>query len=223
MAEALVAQRKRKDRRPFEERFASLVEACVADRATQALHRRMAAARLPIPTAVLQELRDRKRFGVEWATVEGLADCGWVKRGENLLVLEGTGEQRAYVASAFGSEAVRSGYKVRCFNVADLLAEWSAAIAEDRLDVFRRQLDNADLLILDDWGVEPLRAEDVLALRRILHGRQGRASVLAASPAPVEEWEDWLRGEYLAEAIARPLVNAAHRVIIDVPQLSSGF
>lgn len=51
-----------------------------------------------------------------------------------------------------------------------------------------RGLDRVDLLILDDWGLEPLDAGARHELLEILEDRYGRRSTLVTSQLPVDQW-----------------------------------
>ncbi len=51
-----------------------------------------------------------------------------------------------------------------------------------------RQLARTDLLILDDWGPEPLTAEQRRDLLEIVEDRYNAGSVIITSQVPVERW-----------------------------------
>ena len=51
-----------------------------------------------------------------------------------------------------------------------------------------RNLTSPQLLILDDWGLEPLDAAARHDLLEILEDRYGRCSTIVTSQVPVEHW-----------------------------------
>jgi DNA replication protein DnaC len=53
-----------------------------------------------------------------------------------------------------------------------------------------RSLGRADLLILDDWGLEPLDAAARHDILEILEERYGRRSTIVTSQLPVERWHE---------------------------------
>jgi DNA replication protein DnaC len=68
------------------------------------------------------------------------------------------------------------------------------------------------LLILDDWGLEPLDAEAGHDLMEILEDRYGRRSTIVTSQVPVEHWHQLIGDPTYADAILDRLVHNATRV-----------
>lgn len=212
MAEALDVQEAAGDLRTFLERLEALVAAQVGARHSGALDRRVKRATLPQPTAALEDVRYSGR-SLSRDAVKALAKGAWVDRGEHVLITGPSGSGKTWLACALASNALRQGHEVRWFHVADFLVEWHAAVEAGTLRKFQRSLQRAAVVVLDDWGVEPLYPEDVLALRRLVCGRE-RVSLVLASPFPESAWDAWLGGEYVAESMLRRLKNGAHRLAL---------
>jgi DNA replication protein DnaC len=70
----------------------------------------------------------------------------------------------------------------------------------------------ADLLILDDWGLEPLDAAARHDLLEILEERYGRRSTVITSQLPVDRWHEVVNDPTYADAIMDRLVHNAHRI-----------
>ena len=75
-----------------------------------------------------------------------------------------------------------------------------------------RNLGRADLLILDDWGLEPLDAAARHDLLEILEERYGRRSTMITSQIPVDRWHEIIGDPTYADAILDRLVHNAHRI-----------
>ena len=75
-----------------------------------------------------------------------------------------------------------------------------------------RSLARADLLILDDWGLEPLDAAARHDLLEILEERYSRRSTLITSQLPVERWHEIIGDPTYADAIMDRLIHNAHRI-----------
>jgi DNA replication protein DnaC len=69
-----------------------------------------------------------------------------------------------------------------------------------------------DLLILDDWGLEPLDAQARHDLLEILEERYGRRSTIVTSQLPIEDWHAVIADATYADAILDRLVHNAHRL-----------
>src|ERR1700733_5357618 len=78
-----------------------------------------------------------------------------------------------------------------------------------------RQLRSVDLLILDDWGLEPLGAEQRHDMMEIVEERCGRKSTLIASQVPVERWSPLIGEPTLAAVMLDRVVPYARRLQLD--------
>ena len=75
-----------------------------------------------------------------------------------------------------------------------------------------RALGGVQLLILDDWGLEPLDAAARHDLLEILEERYGRRSTIVTSQIPVDKWHDLIGDPTYADAILDRIVHNAHRI-----------
>ena len=75
-----------------------------------------------------------------------------------------------------------------------------------------RQLARVDLLILDDWGPEPLTAEQRRDLLEIVEDRYNTGSLIITSQVPIGRWYEIVGDPTLAEAILDRLVHDSHRI-----------
>jgi DNA replication protein DnaC len=75
-----------------------------------------------------------------------------------------------------------------------------------------RQLARVDLLILDDWGPEPLTAEQRRDLLEIVEDRYNARSLIITSQVPVDHWYEIVGNPTLADAILDRVVHNAHRI-----------
>jgi len=72
-------------------------------------------------------------------------------------------------------------------------------------------LEKNDLIILDDFGLQPLDVNSRLALLQILEERYERKSIITTSQLLVAKWYDYIAEPTLADAIMDRLVgNASH-------------
>lgn len=68
------------------------------------------------------------------------------------------------------------------------------------------------LLILDDWGLEPLNAATRHDVMEIMDDRYGKTATLVASQLPTEQWYQSIGDNTLADAILDRLMHDAHRI-----------
>ena len=73
-------------------------------------------------------------------------------------------------------------------------------------------LAKVDVLLLDDWGLMKLNAENRRDLLEVLEDRHGRRSTIATSQLPIEEWHAVIGDPTLADAILDRLVHNAYKI-----------
>ena len=74
------------------------------------------------------------------------------------------------------------------------------------------RIEKQDLLILDDFGIQPLDSQSRSSLMEIIEDRHGKRSTIITSQLPVKEWYDVIGEKTLSDAILDRLVHDAHRV-----------
>lgn len=74
------------------------------------------------------------------------------------------------------------------------------------------RLERQHLLILDDWGLQPLDQSGRLALLQIMEDRHGKAATIITSQLPVSKWHEYIDDPTLADAILDRLTHKAHRL-----------
>jgi len=198
----------------FAERLGLLVDREAADRESRRLARRLKEAKLRLEAAV-EDLDFRIPRGLDKRLVLSLASCGWIDQHLNVLITGPTGVGKSYLACALAHKACRDGYTVLYHRLSRLLGELALARGDGRYPQLLARLGKARLLVLDDWGLEPLTDTHRRDLLEILEDRYDRRSTLVTSQLAVKHWHDALGDPTLADAILDRLVHNAHRIELD--------
>ncbi len=144
------------------------------------------------------------------AQVFDLATCQFVERHENVLIYGPTGVGKSHLAQALAHEACRRGYEVCFVSTAKMLAHLAGGRADGttahRLTKYLRP----ELLVLDDFGLKPLRPPGPEDLYDIIHERYERASILLTSNRDRSAWADLFGEPLLASAALDRLTHRAH-------------
>ena len=67
-------------------------------------------------------------------------------------------------------------------------------------------------MVLDDWGLAPLTAENRRELLEVLDDRYGKRSTLITSQLPISKWHQYLDDPTLADAILDRVVHNAYKI-----------
>jgi DNA replication protein DnaC len=96
--------------------------------------------------------------------------------------------------------------------VARLFAALALGRSDGRYAKLLHQLARVDLLILDDWGPEPLIAEQQRDLLEIVEDRYNAGSLIITSQVPIDRWYEIVGNPTLADAILDRIMHNAHRI-----------
>ena len=148
-----------------------------------------------------------------------LTVCDWIRRQQNLIFLGPTGIGKSYLACALGHQACRQGLSVRYFRVPRLFEMFRVAQGEGKYTRFLRELSKADLLILDDWGLEQLNKEERHDLLEVLEDRHMLKSTAITTQLPLHLWHQYIGEATIADAILDRLLTNAHKVELKGPSM----
>ena len=162
--------------------------------------------------ASLDAIDYRAARNLQRQQIAQLGQCTWIAKAQNLLITGPCGSGKSFLASALGHSACLLNYEVRYLRLSSLLLQFDQARAIGTYAKFLAQLSKAALVIIDDWGLLPLRADDRRDLMELMDARYGRTSTAVISQLPVDQWYDTIGDATLADAILDRLVHNAHRV-----------
>lgn len=162
--------------------------------------------------AVVEDVDYRAPRGLDRALFHKLADGEWIDAHDNLILCGPTGVGKSWLACALGHKACRDNRSVLHQRVPKLFADLALARGDGRYARIMRSLNGAQLLILDDWGLDPLDPGARRDLYEILEERYGRRSTILTSQIPVDKWHDVIGDPTYADAILDRLVHNAHRI-----------
>jgi DNA replication protein DnaC len=175
------------------------------------LVRRLRYARLRHQAAI-EDVDYRSPRGLDRALFHKLATGQWIEAHDNLVITGPTGVGKSWLASALGHKACRDNRSVLYQRVPKLFGDLALARGDGRYGRLLRALGGVQLLILDDWGLEPLSADARHDLLEILEERYGRRSTIVTSQLPIDKWHGVIGDPTYADAILDRLVHNAQRI-----------
>ena len=111
-----------------------------------------------------------------------------------------------------GHAACLRDYRVRYYRLSRLFLELTQAKADGSYSKLLKQLSRVDVLLLDDWGLEPLQQAQRHDLMEILDDRHGSTSTIVISQLPTDQWYVGIGDNTLADAILDRLMHNAHDI-----------
>ena len=188
-----------------------LVDREATSRDNKRLSRRLRDAKLR-QAAVVEDTDFRTPRGLDRALFLKLAGCGWIREHAHVVIGGPTGVGKSWLACALGHKACREGYSVLYKRAPRLFADLATARGEGRLPRMLSAIERTRLLIIDDWGPEPLTAEQRRDLLEIVDDRYDKGSLLITSQVPIPRWHEVIGDMTLGDAILDRVVHRAHRL-----------
>jgi DNA replication protein DnaC len=194
-----------------DEMISFLIESEWDDRNNRRIERRIRTARFRYKADV--ELIDFKiERNLDKNLMNRFAECTFIEKNENILITGSTGIGKSYVASALGNQACMLGFKVLYASTSKLFAMLKMARADGSYIKETARIEKMDLLILDDFGMQPLDSHNRSALIEIIEDRHGKRSTIIAAQLPVGQWHDVIGEKTIADAVLDRIVHTAHRI-----------
>ena len=177
MAKALDEQQRQPDvaTLAFEERLALLVDREATERENKRLVSRLRFASLR-QNAVVEDIDMKAPRGLDKALFQKLVAGEWIERYQNLLIIGPTGVGKSWIACALGHKACRDNRSVLYQRLPRLFDVLALARGDGHHARLLKSLARVELLILDDWGLAPMTAEQRRDLLEIMEDRHGRGS-----------------------------------------------
>ena len=156
------------------------------------------------------------------ALIHELVTGRFIDEKVSVLIAGPCGTGKSHIAQAIGHAAVRQGHDVLFTSQSQMLGSLHAARATDSYDRKFQNLVKVPLLIIDDFGLKPLRPphdEDFHDLDEDFHDlvaeRYERAATVITSNLDFGEWGDAFPNQLLGAATLDRLRHGAYRVVLD--------
>ncbi len=164
--------------------------------------------------ATIQDIHCSEKRNLSKDQLVLLADCSYLDRGDNVLITGATGCGKSYLACALGNHACVHGYRTLYYNMNRLTEQIALAKTDGTLIKWLDRIKKAKLVILDDFGLQPISHAVKLILLQILEDRYERSSILICSQLPVGKWHQYFDEPTIADAILDRIVPKAHRIVL---------
>ncbi len=170
------------------------------DREQRRAARRIAEAGFPRPKS-LADFDFTANTAINPATINTLAGCGWVSKGQSLCLIGDSGTGKSHLLIGLGTAAAQAGHKVRYVLAAKLVNELVEAADERQLSRTIARYGRVELLCLDELGYLGLDKRGAELLFQVLTEREEKTAVAIASNDSFSGWTKTFTDPRLCAAI----------------------
>lgn len=181
------------------------------DRNNRKIERAIKNARFHYKASMENIIYDEGR-NIDQTKLMRLAECSFIGKNENVLITGSTGAGKSYLATSLGYQACISGYRVMYHNTTKLFSKLKMAKADGSYLKELAKIERQHLIILDDFGLQPLDSQNRIALLEIMEDRHSKGSMIVTSQIPIKGWYEIIGEKTIADAILDRLIHQAHRI-----------
>jgi DNA replication protein DnaC len=152
---------------------------------------------------------------INQALVLELASCRFITEKVCVFILGPCGTGKSHLAQALGHSAIRAGYNVLFTSASKMLAQLNAARAINGYERQFAKIAGVDLLIIDDFGLKPLKPIQEEDFHDVIAERYERKSTIVTSNLDIPEWTEAFPNRILGEATIDRLRHGAYTVLLE--------
>lgn len=149
------------------------------------------------------------------ALIMDLASCRFIHEKVCVFIIGPCGTGKSHLAQALGHSAIRNGHSVLFTSASKMLTQLNAARAINGFDRHLAKIIGVDLLIVDDFGLKPLKPGQDEDLHEVISERYERKSTIITANLDIPEWTDAFTNRILGQATIDRLCHGAYTVILE--------
>jgi DNA replication protein DnaC len=169
--------------------------------------------------AHVSDMEFSKGRNIQKETILKLSECHWIRRGENMLITGSTGTGKSFLACALGNSACLERMRVKYANCLKLFAHLKRSKIDGTYFREMKKLQKYDLIILDDFGLQPFDSESRLMLLELFEDRYGERSIMIATQVAIEVWFDMIGDPTIADAVCDRFIHNAVKINLKGPTM----
>lgn len=181
-------------------------------RADKRFANRLRNAKMRFPNACIEDINFAAPRGLDRRKILSLAQGGWLKAHEQIILTGQTGTGKTWLACAFAHQAARMDQSVAYARMPRLFEDMATARLDGRFPRMIDKLARVQLLVLDDWGTHSLTDQQRLDLLELFEERYQRRSTIITAQLPVSGWHQMIGEPTIADAILDRIIHNAHRI-----------
>ena len=178
----------------------------------------------------IQRTLSRSNFGAENACIENIdytntrgftkseileyTKSTWITNKTNLIFTGQTGTGKTYLAEAIGKNACFMGYSAMKIRFKRLFEEIKMANVSGEYLKYLDKLTKVDVLVLDDFLIQPVNGKEALDLMEIIDSRMNIKSTIITSQYPPANWHERITDLTIADGICDRLIHSSQLYLL---------
>jgi DNA replication protein DnaC len=203
----------------FEERLFHLFEAEINQREDKRIKRMLMMANFKDKNASLEQIQYLPIRKLNKSLILSLANGDFINKNQNILLNGATGTGKSFLMQALARRCINLGHSTKYYRVSTLLEEIKASRLDGSYTKTLTKISKFKLLLLDDFGVIPLKGDEINDLFEVIEEKMFNGSIIITAQLPVRDWHAYLGNETIADAMMDRLIHTAHKIELEGPSM----
>jgi DNA replication protein DnaC len=203
-----------KEDTPYEDLLLMLLVDEISRRDSTASIRRADQAGLD-PDMVLERWDKSAKVTYDRRVMNELSSLRFVEDHRNVVILGPVGVGKTFLANAIGHLCCRAGFNVRLQRADALLRLLKQSRMDNSREAVMTELATVDVLIIDDFALEPMSREESRDIYQLFVERNARLSTVVTSNRDTAEWIATFDDALLAQSAVDRFKNNAFDLVVD--------
>jgi DNA replication protein DnaC len=166
-------------------------------------------------TMVMERWDASAKVQLDRRLLQELCALRFVQDHRNVVILGPVGVGKTFVANALGHLACRAGFTTRLERADSLLRKLRQSRMDNSRDALMASLCAVDILIVDDFALEPMSREESRDVYQLMIERNARSSTIVTSNRDTSEWLAVFDDAMLAQSAIDRFKNNAYDLVIE--------
>lgn len=167
------------------------------------------------PDMVLERWDNTAKVTFDQRILGELVCLRFIESRRNVVILGPVGVGKTFLATALGHIACRSKFQVHLTRADDMLRRLRQSRMDNSRDAVMTELSTVDLLIIDDFALEPMTRDESRDIYQLFVERNGRASTIVTSNRDTSEWIATFDDVLLAQSAVDRFANNAYDLVVE--------